>query len=216
MLRLGSDVPPGLTDSNDSWASAPSADVGSPANKLPSLTTLVHTSNVALINACLQCQNSEEGYQQNCGSGLQELIVQALEMYQIPYKIALYPQVLLPKIAELWDALHVPLLYRSRFFLAFRGRETFYFEAEHRRLTWLRSETGSLDDGSPEAARAAQRRLGRAHRMLDVRFWIYRPLKTEFNLSYKKGLKINTKTRFFPILLLAYTFGPKMLYITGA
>jgi hypothetical protein len=87
------------------------------------------------------------------------------------------PQVLLPKIAELWDTLHVPLLYRSRFFLAFRGRETFYFEAEHRRLTWLRSETGSPDDGSPEAARAAQRRLGRAHRMLDVRFWIPRSLK---------------------------------------
>ena len=32
-----------------------------------------------------------------------------------------------------------PLLHRSQFLLAFRGRETFYFEAEHRRLTWLRS-----------------------------------------------------------------------------
>ena len=38
-------------------------------------------------------------------------------------------QTLLPKIVELWERLHVPLLHRSRFYLAFRGRETFYFEA---------------------------------------------------------------------------------------
>jgi hypothetical protein len=37
-------------------------------------------------------------------------------------------QTLLPKIVELWERLHVPLVHRSRFFLAFRGRETFYYE----------------------------------------------------------------------------------------
>ena len=45
----------------------------------------------------------------------------------------------LPKIVRMWRELRVPLLHRSQFLLAFRGRETFYFEAEHRRLTWLRS-----------------------------------------------------------------------------
>ena len=45
----------------------------------------------------------------------------------------------LPKIVKLWRELHVPLLHRSQFLIAFRGRETFYYEAEHRRLTWLKS-----------------------------------------------------------------------------
>lgn len=40
-------------------------------------------------------------------------------------------QTLLPKIVELWELLHVPLVHRSRFFLAFRGRETFYYEVQH-------------------------------------------------------------------------------------
>lgn len=43
-------------------------------------------------------------------------------------------QTLLPRIVQLWQGLHVPLVHRSRFYLAFRGRETFYYEAEHRRL----------------------------------------------------------------------------------
>lgn len=37
-------------------------------------------------------------------------------------------EALLPRITELWDALFVPLAYRSRFYLAFRGREVFYYE----------------------------------------------------------------------------------------
>ena len=41
---------------------------------------------------------------------------------------AMCVQTLLPKIVELWELLHVPLVHRSRFFLAFRGRETFYYE----------------------------------------------------------------------------------------
>jgi hypothetical protein len=45
----------------------------------------------------------------------------------------------LPKITRLWLLLHIPLLHRSRFYLGFRGRETFYWDAEHRRLAWLHS-----------------------------------------------------------------------------
>jgi hypothetical protein len=48
-------------------------------------------------------------------------------------------ETLLPKIVALWDELYVPLVYRSRFFLAFRGREVFYYEVEHRRLEWKRA-----------------------------------------------------------------------------
>ena len=33
------------------------------------------------------------------------------------------------KIVRLWRQLRVPLLHRSQFLLAFRGRETFYYEA---------------------------------------------------------------------------------------
>jgi hypothetical protein len=47
---------------------------------------------------------------------------------------------LLPKIVALWDELYVPLAYRSRFFLCFRGRELFYYEVEARRLEWKRSQ----------------------------------------------------------------------------
>ena len=43
-------------------------------------------------------------------------------------------QTLLPRIVQLWEDLQVPLVHRSRFYLAFKGRETFYYEAEHRRL----------------------------------------------------------------------------------
>jgi hypothetical protein len=55
---------------------------------------------------------------------------------------------LLPKIVALWDELYVPLVYRSRFFLCFRGREVFYYEVEARRLEWKRSQMlqGALDE----------------------------------------------------------------------
>ena len=49
-------------------------------------------------------------------------------------------QTLLPRIVGLWEALQVPLVHRSRFYLAFRGRETFYYEAEHRRLIHQQSQ----------------------------------------------------------------------------
>ncbi len=45
-------------------------------------------------------------------------------------------QTLLPKIVELWELLHVPLVHRSRFFLAFRGRETFYYEVHPSHRDW--------------------------------------------------------------------------------
>lgn len=72
------------------------------------------------------------------------------------------------KIVALWDALHVPLIHRSRFYLAFRGREMFYFEAECRRLTWLQSEIGSPEDSHPHVAQKAKRLLARNLRKLDV------------------------------------------------
>ena len=75
---------------------------------------------------------------------------------------------MLSKIVALWEALHVPLIHRSRFYLAFRGRELFYFEAELRRLTWLQSEMGSPEDPNPLAAQKAKRALARSARKLDV------------------------------------------------
>ena len=55
-------------------------------------------------------------------------------------------QELLPRIVALWHALHVPLVHRSRFYLAFQGREAFYFESEHRRLVYLAGQS-SVDPG---------------------------------------------------------------------
>lgn len=49
-------------------------------------------------------------------------------------------QTLLPRIVQLWEQLQVPLVHRSRFYLAFKGRETFYYEAEHRRLVHQHSQ----------------------------------------------------------------------------
>ena len=77
-------------------------------------------------------------------------------------------QNLLPKIVELWHKLHVPLIHRSRFYLAFRGREVFYFEAEKRRLAWLQSEMGNPEGSDPMAKQAAKRALARNLRKLDV------------------------------------------------
>lgn len=57
---------------------------------------------------------------------------------------------LLPKIVTMWEELYVPLAYRSRFFLAFRGREVFYYEVEARRLEWKRSQmlSGATEEPS--------------------------------------------------------------------
>jgi hypothetical protein len=57
---------------------------------------------------------------------------------------------LLPKIVALWEELYVPLAYRSRFFLSFRGREVFYYEVEARRLEWKRSQmlAGATEESS--------------------------------------------------------------------
>ena len=53
-------------------------------------------------------------------------------------------QTLLPRIVQLWEELQVPLVHRSRFYLAFKGRETFYYEAEHRRLIHQHSQVCAL------------------------------------------------------------------------
>jgi len=80
---------------------------------------------------------------------------------------------LMPRIMRLWDDLHVPLVHRARFVLSFRGRETFYFEGEHRRLEWMVSR---LDPGSGARTRdlkAAQKELVRARRELrEERQWL--------------------------------------------
>jgi hypothetical protein len=60
----------------------------------------------------------------------------------------------LPKILRLWAMLHIPLLHRSRFYLGFRGRETFYFEAEHRRLAWLQASLRGAGAAHPLAGAA--------------------------------------------------------------
>ncbi len=54
----------------------------------------------------------------------------------------------MPKILEAWEELFVPLAYRYRFYLSFRGREVFYCELENRRLEWRRSQVGGNAGGS--------------------------------------------------------------------
>ena len=65
-----------------------------------------------------------------------------------PSQLRCVLQELLPRIVALWHALHVPLVHRSRFYLAFQGREAFYFESEHRRLVYLAGQA-SVDPGKP-------------------------------------------------------------------
>lgn len=69
----------------------------------------------------------------------------------------------------LWGALHVPLIHRSRFYLAFRGRELFYFEAEHRRLSHLQGQL-LPEEESPGAGKQTRRKLESAQRRLEVRW----------------------------------------------
>ncbi|CAG9462974.1 unnamed protein product [Pedinophyceae sp. YPF-701] len=87
---------------------------------------------------------------------------------------------LMPRILRLWEELHTPLVHRSRFVLGFRGKETFYFEVEHRRLTWERSK---LDGPGPEA-REARRALQHAATVLEEeRKW----LAGEIRRRYPRG-----------------------------
>lgn len=68
---------------------------------------------------------------------------------------------LLPKIVALWEELYVPLAYRSRFFLSFRGREVFYYEVEARRLEWKRSQM--LAGATEESSWAEQQSSNASH-----------------------------------------------------
>jgi hypothetical protein len=71
------------------------------------------------------------------------------------------PETLMASIIALWHDLHVPLSYRARFYLGFKGREeVFYFELEHRRLEWKRSQW---------LASSSHKEQDRAVRALEVR-----------------------------------------------
>ncbi|KAK9830021.1 hypothetical protein WJX72_009242 [[Myrmecia] bisecta] len=105
-------------------------------------------------------------------AGLKEALEQYREQVQRLecQKQLLLNQTLMPKIVAMWEELHVPLVHRSRFYLAFRGRETFYYEAEHRRLCYLRAliiGTAEEDDSSPAEQRQTQKKLEKARRKLE-------------------------------------------------
>ncbi|KAL0046102.1 hypothetical protein WJX82_002585 [Trebouxia sp. C0006] len=94
-------------------------------------------------------------------------------------------ETLLPRIVQLWEDLHVPLVHRSRFYLAFKGRETFYYEAEHRRLIHQQTQMGlSVQDGdeaSPRSKRIAEAETSKALRKLDwERRWLAAQMKWDF------------------------------------
>ena len=84
-----------------------------------------------------------------CDGGAVALAGQLLDSWAGPPTAAWF----LPKILRLWTVLHIPLLHRSQFYLGFRGRETFYWDAEHRRLAWLHA--------SLKAARSDPKQLAR-------------------------------------------------------
>ncbi|KAK9863519.1 hypothetical protein WJX84_000419 [Apatococcus fuscideae] len=92
-------------------------------------------------------------------------------------------ETLMPKIVALWEELFVPLVHRSRWFLAFRGSEVFYYETEHRRLQHLRTQMGvsSADDGSPESKQKAEKFLEKAQRKLE---WERRFLASQLKVEY--------------------------------
>lgn len=94
-------------------------------------------------------------------------------VYMLVYMVTPLPphvtsQTLLFKIVALWDALYVPLIHRSRFYLAFRGRELFYFEAEHRRLSHLKGQLLPGEEESPFTNKQAKKKLESAQRRLEV------------------------------------------------
>eukprot|EP00891_Asterochloris_glomerata_P003556 jgi/Astpho2/3556/fgenesh1_pg.00057_%23_33_t len=110
-------------------------------------------------------------------------------------------QELLPRIVALWHALHVPLVHRSRFYLAFQGREAFYFESEHRRLVYLAGQS-SVDPGtplhgqgallSPNSKTAAAARLSKAARKLEwERRWLAQQMKYEFTPEERADLFVS-------------------------
>jgi hypothetical protein len=71
-----------------------------------------------------------------------------LHTHNPPFSISLTPQTLLACICDLWHKLHVPLSYRSRFFLQFRCKELIYLQMEQcrlkHRLEQLEKETDYL------------------------------------------------------------------------
>jgi len=90
-------------------------------------------------------------------------------------------ETLLPKIVALWQELSVPLLHRSRFYQAFRGRELFYYDAEHRRLEHIAARNRAAADATPRTAKAAAKQQQKAARKLEwERQWLAAQLKWEY------------------------------------
>lgn len=88
---------------------------------------------------------------------------------------------LLPKIVVLWEELSVPLLHRSRFYKAFRGRELFYYEAEHRRLEHTAARIRAAADGTPRTKRNFDKSQQKAERKLEwEKQWLASQLKWEY------------------------------------
>eukprot|EP00210_Caulerpa_lentillifera_P006487 g6198.t2 len=102
---------------------------------------------------------------------------------------------MLPKIVDLWEELLVPLSRRSRFYLAFRGGELFYYEAEHRRLLWEKAQLFPEQNeeneqcSDPRTKAQHDRALKHASKRLDnERRWLAAQLKTEFNTEEREML----------------------------
>lgn len=65
-------------------------------------------------------------------------------------------QTLMPLICDLWDKLYMPLVYRSRFFMHFKGQKVIYLEMEHRRLEWRYSKVLDGQQAMPFGTRPSK------------------------------------------------------------
>ncbi|GMH45810.1 hypothetical protein BSKO_13773 [Bryopsis sp. KO-2023] len=121
-------------------------------------------------------------------------------------------ETLLPKIVKLWSELYIPLSRRSRFLMLFRGREIFYYEMEHRRLVWERSQLAEcfdeeassvdMDSGSVLSKSYGHLKLEKAAKKLEwERRWLAVQLKWMYNeearvdLFKEWGVPLNAKER---------------------
>ncbi|KAG2433246.1 hypothetical protein HXX76_008315 [Chlamydomonas incerta] len=112
------------------------------------------------------------------------------------------PEALLAQICELWHRLHVPLVYRSRFYLLFRNKELIYLSMEQRRLRHRLEQLQSESDLGMDYFVSRSKPLEKAKRALELeRKVLAHAMRYSYNESQREelfeawGVKPNSKGR---------------------
>ncbi|KAL0432381.1 UNVERIFIED_CONTAM: Kinesin-like protein KIN-7F [Sesamum latifolium] len=117
------------------------------------------------------------------------------------------------EILDLWDTCNVPLVYRTYFFLLFKGdpSEAIYMEVELRRLSFLKKTVTKDDQVLTETSSA--KALNREREMLSRQMYRKFSAKERDALYEKWGIDLKTKQRRLQLCRLLWTDPKNMDHI---